>query len=164
MTVAVSRWRDVHKQDLALVALADRHYTRQTPGSRQCCRPGFNLCLVTSDGRAGWVVWRPRPDVGRKDHLEAWECTLFRNESPGLSSELIREATDIVWRRWGWPPRDGLITAVDAEETEQHRSPHYEPGRCFRAAGWKEFERRVSRSGGTQVWLRAPHPKRTERS
>lgn len=28
----VTRWREVHKSTPALVALADRHYTRQTPG------------------------------------------------------------------------------------------------------------------------------------
>lgn len=45
----VTRWREVHKSTPALVALADRHYTRQTPGSPQCCRPGVNLCLLTDD-------------------------------------------------------------------------------------------------------------------
>lgn len=156
----VAQWREVHKSTPALVALADRHYTRQTPGSPQCCRPGVNLCLLTDDCSAAWVVWRPIPAVGRKDGLEAWECTLMRNEGRRRTSELIREAVEWTWRAWGWPPRDGLITAIDAEATAAGRSPHARPGRCFRAAGWREIERRRSRNGGVQVWLRAPHPQR----
>lgn len=156
----VAKWREVHKMTPALVALADRHYTRQTPGSPQCCRPGVNLCLLTDDCSAAWVVWRPIPSVGRKDRLEAWECTLMRNEGRRRTSDLIREAVEWTWRAWGWPPRDGLITAIDAEATAAGRSPHARPGRCFRAAGWREIERRRSRNGGVQVWLRAPHPQR----
>src|SRR5579871_4176495 len=99
-------WEMVTKGHPALVALADRHYTRQTPGSRQFCRPGVNFTLLLSDQSAGWVAWRPIPQVGRMDGLEAWECTFFRNEGAHRSSDLVREATDITHRAWGWPPKD----------------------------------------------------------
>lgn len=129
-------WQIVGKCSPLLVALADRHYTRQKPGSHQCTRPGCNLCLVTTDGKAAFVVWRPIPQVGRMDNLECWECTLFRNEGERLSSDLIREAVDVVWRQWGWPPKDGFITAVGIDETRKHRSKKAQPGACFVHAGW----------------------------
>ncbi len=151
-------WRPVKKGDPALVALADRHYTRQHPGSRQCCRPGINFTLLLSDGTAAWIVWRPIPQIGRMDHREAWECTLFRNEGQRRSSELIRAATDLTYRAWGWPPRDGLITAVGIRETAARRSRHSPPGKCFIAAGWSPLSEYHGRA-----WLIAPQPVRIER-
>ena len=142
-----------------LVSLADRHYTRRTPGSKQCTRPGVNLCLITEDGKAGFVFWRPIPQIGRMDNLEAWECTLFRNEGRRLSSALIREAVDVLWRRWGWPPRDGLITAIGAEATRKRRSKSNKPGHCFVMAGWSPLPER-----GGKPWLKAPHPERETKS
>lgn len=156
---ADATWRETNKGSQRICALADRHYTRQTPGSNQACRPGVNLCLVLSDGMAAWVVWRPIPEVGRKDGLEGWECTLFRNESLRVSSGLVLEATEITWRKWGWPPRDGLFTAVGIQETAARRSKKAGPGRCFREAGWAEFQHPTD-DPGRRVWLRAPHPER----
>src|SRR5262249_9134085 len=42
-----------------------------------------------------------------------WICTCFRNESPHLSSELIRQA--VTATRWFWPdpPEDGMVTFVN---------------------------------------------------
>lgn len=151
----VPEWREVPKAHPAVLRLADRHYSRQQPGTSQCTRPGVNLVLILDGGGAVWVTWRPIPQVGRKDRLEAWECTMFRNETPLLSSRLIVAATDVVWRRWGWPPRDGLITSIDTAATRRRRSKRSEPGHCYRAAGWQAFEH-SGRNG--LVWLRAPHP------
>jgi hypothetical protein len=147
------------KGSTALLGLADRHYTRQSPGSNQFCRPGTNFCLLLSDGAAGWVVWRPDPEVGRMDNLEAWECTLFRNEGPRLSSDLVREATRLTFRAWGWPPPDGLITSVGVEETKRRRSKKSPAGRCFIEAGWEPMDK----ASDGKVWLRAPRPIRTAR-
>lgn len=154
-----AEWRASHKGGVALLRLADAHYTRQKPGSAQCCRPGKNFVLVLSDGSAGWVVWRPLPEVGRMDGLECWECTLFRNEGERLSSELIREATDLTYREWGWPPRDGLITAVGIKATSARRSKKSPPGRCFIEAGWEPMDK----ASDGKAWLRAPGPRRIPR-
>lgn len=155
---AAATWRECSKGAPRLIELADAHYTRQTKGSNQCCRPGKNLTLLLSDGMAGWIVWRPIPEVGRKDGLEAWECTLFRNEGARLSSDLVSEAAAVTFREWGWPPRDGLISAVGIEQTRARRSKRAEPGQCFRAAGRAEFAHPFPNS--KQLWLRAPHPLR----
>lgn len=156
---ATATWRETHKGHSRLIELADAHYTRQQPGTNSCTRPGVNLVYLLSDGAAAWVVWRPIPDVGRSDNLEAWECTLFRNVGSRLSSELVSEATALTFRKWGWPPRDGFITAVGVEQTRARRSKRSAPGECFRRAGWSDFAH--PNSDPRKAWLRAPHPMRT---
>jgi hypothetical protein len=162
-----AEWREVDKGHRRLIERADKHYTRQKPGTAQATRPGCNLVLLTSDGSAAWVVWRPIPSVGRLDDLEAWECTLFRNEGVRLSSTLIVEAVEVTHRKWGWPPRDGLITAVGITQTKRRRSKRSPPGKCFLEAGWTLAEgaafdlKRISNPN--QEWLVAPRPHRTER-
>jgi hypothetical protein len=152
-------WFESNKGARRLIELADAHYPRQTPGSNQCCRPGTNFVLLTTDGSAAWVVWRPIPTVGRKDNLEAWECTLFRNEGRRLSSDLVREATSLTYRAWGWPPRDGLITSIGVEETKRRRSKRSLPGKCFREAGWTDMDKTTD----GKAWLIAPRPERVPR-
>ncbi len=154
----IARWQESDKGARRLIELADRHYTRQQPGTNQCCRPGVNFVLLLSDGSAAWVVWRPIPKVGRKDGLEAWECTLFRNEGRRLSSGLIKEAAEITFNKWGWPPRHGFITSVGVSETRARRSRQSRPGHCFLMAGWKRF--RHPSKDKSKIWLRAPHPAR----
>lgn len=153
----VPEWRSVPKAHPRLVALADHHYTREQPGTSQFTRPGVNYALLLSDGSAGWVVWRPIPQIGRMDALEAWECTFFRNEGARLSSRLIVEATDLTYRAWGWAPRDGLITAVGIEETRRRRSKRHPPGWCFRCAGWTCTHERDGKA-----WFSAPPPVRMQ--
>ena len=51
----IAVWREFDKGTPRLVELADKHYTRQKPGTNQACRPGKNLCLLTTDGTAGWI-------------------------------------------------------------------------------------------------------------
>ncbi len=63
----------------------------------------------------------------------AWICSLFRNESPALSSELIREAVAITRHVWGNPPPLGMITFVDTSKVRKKR----DFGRCYRRAGWR---------------------------
>lgn len=123
-------WLVTHKGDRSCRLLADRHYSRQTVGSPQFCRPGRNLVLRTAAGDAVWVTW----DGIRDDGLRAWECTIFRNESPATSSGMIREAVAATLAEWGEPPPDGLITYVKAAAI---RSTN--PGCCFKRAGWRRI-------------------------
>lgn len=150
------RWTLAHKFHSRCVALADRHYSRQKLGTPQFCRPGYNLTLYARDQRGGEAVfnwWRPRWDVGRKDGLRAIECTIFRNETEWLSSELVVEAAAAVqcWERM----EDGvaLITSVNSVATRRRRSRRHLPGHCFRVAGWVDLEHSVGRA---DVWLLCP--------
>jgi len=129
-------WLVTHKGDRSCRMLADRHYSRQTPGADMFCRPGRNLVLRTAPGDAVWVTW----DGIRDDGLRAWECTIFRNESDHLSSSLVAAAVRATEKEWGRPPADGLITYVDAGKVRS-----VNPGCCFRAAGWRRIGRSKKR-------------------
>lgn len=155
------RWTITNKADQRPRLLADRHYTRQTPGHPMWTRPGYNLILYLEqrNGRAAsFCWWRPKWESGirgteRKDKLRCIECALFRNETRYRSSDLIRDAVDMVL---GWERAidvaipDGLITGVSGTATAGGRAPGSPPGMCFIMAGWQTFGHR---SGRADVWL-----------
>lgn len=157
-------WMVTHKGDAICRSLADRHYSRQTPGAPMFTRPGYNMVLLAEGprGYAAWVWFRPKWESGikgteRKDGLRAIECTLFRNESGLLSSDLIREASSILmsWEHaldTDWP--DGGITGIRSDVTAARRSRHHDPGYCYRMAGWLPFPH--NSSNRADVWLRLP--------
>lgn len=132
-------WEQVTKFDARAAELADRHYSRQRPGSAQFMPPGRTLALLTHDGRALWcVALNLSPRGGYR-----WRCTLFRNEGAGLSSNLIREATALtlsLWpERYGHLPAVPLTTEVDPTKVRRKR----DFGRCFLRAGWTAIGYRV---------------------
>lgn len=130
------------------VAMADRHYSRQTIGALQFTRPGQNIVLMTTDHLALWASWRPRAGIKRMDGLEAIECTIFRNEGPHLSSELIREAVALTVAKRGWPP-DGVITYVKPSAVRSEN-----PGACFRKAGFKRDKRYAAKKDLIRLTLK----------
>ena len=128
-------WHRSNRASRTGAKLADRHYSRRTPGSPQFVPPAPAVILVTDCGRAVWVTTAPK----FSDHAwpGAWMCTIFRNEGAGLSSELIRQA--VAATRWRWPtvPAPGMITFVDPLKIK----PTQKPGWCFRKAGFREVGR-----------------------
>jgi hypothetical protein len=128
----VRRWEVSDRADPRGVALADRHYNRQSHGSPQFVPPGRNLCFVTTDSLAVWTTSWPYAEYVRHAWAGAWVNSIFRNEGPVLSSELILEA--IACTRWTWEPPDlGIVTFVDASKVRRKR----DPGRCYRRAGFE---------------------------
>jgi hypothetical protein len=123
-------WTVVTKANRTAVALADDHYSRQTPGSREIGPPGQKLVLLSDDQTAVWGSHRPAPWVNlrRMDGFEGHSCFIFRNTGPALSSILIREAVAITALRWGVGP---FITYVAVDHV---RSTN--PGFCFVKAGF----------------------------
>lgn len=131
-------------------ALADRHYPRRSPGAVRFVAPGSPLVLVTEDGLAVWVTLRQRAEFVDHQWPGAWCCTLFRNEGPALSSQLIREALAASVAELGRPPSQGLVTFVDPAAVRHKR----DPGRCFRRAGFEEWGRlEPSHGRGARVVL-----------
>lgn len=128
------RWYVSHRADPRAVAVADRHYNRQKPGTPQFVPPGRCLVLLTEDARALWVTSWPFAEYVRHAWAGAWVCSLFRNEGAELSSELIREAVAATRWYYGDPPELGFITFVDASKI---RSTN--PGACYRKAGWERI-------------------------
>jgi hypothetical protein len=79
--LAVGVWQVRGRSDPAAQALADRHYSRKTPGAPWIGPPGRVLVLVTPCEQAVWLTHWPRPELAL-DGLDAWRCSLFRNEAP----------------------------------------------------------------------------------
>lgn len=130
-------WELVSICDPAARSLADRHYSRQKPGSRDFVPPGQRLCLLTRDNLA---VWATVSNLDPRGGLH-WRCSIFRNEGPFLSSALIREATAVTYREWiaryGVFPGVPLRTEIDASATAARRGKRNLPGHCFLMAGWR---------------------------
>lgn len=126
-------WRRSHRFDARALPLADAHYNRQTVGSPQFVPPGSPLVLLLPDAKALWVTVRQK--YAQHAWAGAWVCSCFRNESPILSSDLIREAVSLTRGEFGSPPLLGIITFVNAAKVRHKR----DPGRCFIKAGWKRI-------------------------
>lgn len=142
-------WRISSSSDPVALALADRHYSRRTPGSKTFTGVGREVVLVTDCGRAVWaVVYQRTPSAkgagasrGRVGEPDAkprylWRNMMFRNEGAGLSSALIEEALSCTYEAWGnrygsLPP-ERLRTEVDVRAVASRN-----PGYCYERAGWE---------------------------
>lgn len=122
-------WVQVRDGNLSGFAIFRRHYScaNFTPKIRQFMAPGEKLALLTPDVLA-LFCWRK--SLYRADGQIGINCSVFRNEGAGLSSQLIRAADDIAWERW---PGERHFTFVDPRRV---RSTN--PGYCFMMAGWKK--------------------------
>lgn len=124
------RWAIVPRSDAFAVALANRHYSRRRRAA-QVGPPGAPVVLRTPEGDALWVA--ARSDFAGMDGFDwAWRNCYFRNESPHLSSGLIREAVAVTRHVYGEPPDDGLVTYINPAAV---RSAN--PGYCFLMAGFE---------------------------
>jgi hypothetical protein len=130
--VSDSPWRLSDRFDPAALPLADRHYNRQKPGSPQFVPPGRCLVLLTEDRSALWVTSWPFAEYVRHKWGGAWVNSLFRNEGPRQSSDLIRLAVAHTRAHWPIAPDLGIVSFVDADKTEDKEVP----GWCYRRAGW----------------------------
>jgi len=131
------RWTLSHRADPRACALADRHYSRQKVGSSQFVPPGRCLVLLSHDKDAVWTTSWPFPEYVKHDWAGAWICSIFRNESPYLSSELIREAVAVTRWRYSAPPALGMVTFINRSKTRSKRDPGY----CFLMAGFSKCGR-----------------------
>ena len=128
-------WMLTNRADSVAALIADRHYTRQSVGSRQFVPPGRCVVLMVPNAPVLWVSSWPKAEYVRHAWAGAWMCSLFRNEVPDcyLSSELIIQAVAATRAVWGTPPKQGFVTFVDARQVRSKR----DPGRCYRRAGWQ---------------------------
>jgi hypothetical protein len=142
-------WREVTRCHALCREIADRHYSRQTPGAREFMANGETLVLL-HESEAGVAVWGVIHNLDPAGGIR-WRCSIYRNESSLRSSDMIIEATSITydhWRRRSWPSVP-LQTEVDPSKVRRKR----DPGRCFRRAGWSVVGERRG-----LVVLEAPAP------
>lgn len=125
-------WILSHRCDPVARVLADRHYNRQHIGAANFVPPGRCVVLRTMSGDAFWVTSWPYAEYTRHAWGGAWICSAFRNESPILSSLLIREALAATRSIFGDPPALGMITFVNTDKVKRKR----DPGRCYVRAGF----------------------------
>lgn len=119
---------ETHGYDDEMRQLADRHYSRRTVGARQFTYAGRRLVLRDAAGDVLFVWMYPQPEL-RDDGQVGYSCSIFRNESSRLSSEIILEAEARAFDRWG-PNR--LYTYVAPKKIRSRN-----PGYCFKIAGWR---------------------------
>lgn len=117
-----------HRYDPELRLLADRHYSRQKIGSPQFVAPGRNLVLRDTAGLVVFVWLWQLPEY-RDDQEVGFCCSMFRNESPRLSSEVILEAEALAVQKWG---ENRAFTYIDPSKIRSSN-----PGCCFKLAGWQ---------------------------
>lgn len=122
--------------DPECAALADRHYSRRTVGARQFLYSGRKIVLRNTEGTVVFAWIYPDPTM-RMDGQTGYNNPLFRNESSRLSSEIILEAEQFAFRKWG-PNR--LYTYIDPAKVRS-----INPGYCFLKAGWSK--RGLSKAG-----------------
>lgn len=124
-------WWITKDGDRTCFGLYLRHYSshKRPAGKRQrqFVGPGEHIVLRTRAGDAVFV-WRKHFDktVPRQEGVE---CSLFRNEGPIQSSDLIRQADAIADLCW---PGLRHYTKVGAAHIRSSN-----PGFCFIAAGWR---------------------------
>lgn len=119
-----------HDGDPELRQLADRHYSRKSPGALLFVGPGFKIVLRNPEGT--WVfAWRNA--AKREDGQTGWECSIFHNESGLLSSGIILACEEHVEGR--------KFTYIDPKKVKSTN-----PGYCFLCAGWKHAGRSKDRN------------------
>lgn len=122
-------WIQVKDGDPACSILFGRHYSKYKykDGRRPklFVGPGEKIVLVTARGDAIFVWRKFKDDSGQ----QGVNCSIFRNESGMLSSELILLAEKHAAARW---PGERLYTYVNPGKIKSSN-----PGFCFLKAGWE---------------------------
>ncbi|HZR56346.1 MAG TPA: hypothetical protein VFA74_05705 [Terriglobales bacterium] len=124
--------------------LADRHYSRRTPGARQFLYSGSKLVLRNAEATVLFAWIWPDEDK-RMDGQTGYNNAIFRNESERKAHTIILEAEGWAFAKWG-PNR--LYTYVDARKTKPIIALRDYPkwgirrgerivGFAYRKAGWK---------------------------
>lgn len=132
----LGNWLSIPDGDPRGYEIFKRHYSfneysdnrRKVYNKPHFVGPGERMILITPDSSA-LFIWRKYIDnLGYSDGIN---CSVFRNESPILSSQLILEAEELALSKWG---RDRLFTFVNPRKI---RSTN--PGFCFLMAGWNRI-------------------------
>jgi len=143
-------WLGAHDGDPRALALFKRHYSYrrrahgQARGNNTFIGQGEKMVLLTLACDA-LFVWQ-FSTVPRRSGQEGVCCSVFRNESPCLSSELIQAADEMAWRRW---PGQRHYTYINPKKVRSSN-----PGFCFLKAGWRRCG--TNKSGQLIVLERLP--------
>lgn len=112
-------WRPSNRAHTPARLLADRHYSRQKPGTPQFMPSGSCRVLIAANHKAVFGLSFPKPEMVKHQWPSAWVCSIFRNEKAGpLASDMISEALAIFQTDYGYgpPPPNGCVTFVDPKK------------------------------------------------
>jgi hypothetical protein len=131
-------WRPSHRFHTPARLLADRHYSRQKPGSPQFMPAGSCRVLIAANQKAVFGLSFPKPEFVKHAWAGAWVTSIFRNEDAGpLASDMIREAMAIMQTLYEVPAL-GCVTFVDPKKVRGvHRRGELVKGFCFMMAGFR---------------------------
>jgi hypothetical protein len=150
----MSIWKRSHRFDPHGVALADRHYSRQKPGSPQFMPPGSCRVLVADNKKAVFGMSFPKAEFVRHAWAGAWIISIFRNEKAGPhASDMIRDALAHMQTEYAMPEL-GCVTFVDPRKVPGilERGERIK-GFCFHKAGFKAVG---ETKGGLIAWQLLP--------
>ncbi len=130
-------WYSASVKDWRVIDLYSRHYSSRKGGKTKSqwrnsgiAKPGEKIVLLTTPANA-LFVWTLQKF--RQDDNFGVECSVFRNESKILSSDLILEAEQIALQKWS--NFGQFFTFVDPREIKSTNA-----GFCFVKAGWQRRE------------------------
>lgn len=129
-------WEISHRADPESAKIADRHYSRQKPGTPQFVPPG--RCIVLKSPGALWVTSWPFAEFTKHAWAGAWVNSIFRNENGETASELIRQAVACTRFHWNDVPELGMVSFIDPKHVKPRMirgRPTY--GHCYFKAGFK---------------------------
>jgi hypothetical protein len=112
------RWVTSNRADPLARVIADRHYNRQSVGSRQFVPPGRCCVLLEQHQKAYWVTSWPFAEYVKHAWPGAWICAAFRSEDAGASVDLVRQAVAATRFYLGEPPDLGMVTFLDSTKVE----------------------------------------------
>lgn len=151
-------WTPSHRAHIPGRLLADRHYSRQKPGSPQFMPPGSCRVLVAGNHKAVFGMSFPKPEYVKHAWAGAWIVSIFRNEQAGPhASEMIREALAVMQTDYGYgvPPTLGCVTFVDPKQVRGVKERgELIKGFCFHKAGFKAVG---ETKGGLIAWQLLPN-------
>ena len=123
-------WFEVKDGDARAREIFHRHYSYRPYADGRKPKlfvgPGQKMVLLTRSLDALFVWRKFKSDDGNT----GVNCSVFRNESPAKSSDLILEAEKMANLRW---PGERFFTYVNARKIKSQN-----PGFCFIKAGWKK--------------------------
>lgn len=135
-----SGWYGIKDGDARAYALFRKHYSfynykdnRRSIDmrARRIVGPGERLVLLLAPWCNALFVWHKFEDPSGQIGVN---CSVFRNESGILSSQLILEAEEIAWQKW---PGERLYTYVGPGIKSTN------PGYCFLMAGWHRLKEKT---------------------
>lgn len=155
MNIAANLWRWGHRADPVGAALADRHYSRQTPGHPQFMPAGSARVLVAKNNKAVFGLSFPKAEFVKHAWAGAWIVSIFRNEEAGpLASDMVRAAMAIMQKEYDVPAL-GCVTFVDPKKVRgvMERGERVK-GFCFKRAGFRAVGETKK---GLIAWQMLPH-------